>query len=136
MPKTHHLKTLPVYFDAVRRGDKTFEIRKNDRDFQTGDTLVLEEFKGGPPHAPRGPGQPPLTREELGYTGNTLEIRVSYVLQGFPGIETGHVVMGLGQPETLDQFPEHPMAPSERLSALAKSVEDFIDPPPRKGFEP
>lgn len=112
MPKTHHLKTLPVYFDAVRRGDKTFEIRKNDRDFQTGDTLVLEECNVSTPHAPRGPGQPPLTREELGYTGAEIVVTVCYCLHGPAfGLEAGHVVMAIGSPDDVkaDEFPEHPM---------------------------
>lgn len=109
MPKTHHLKTLPAYFDAVCRGDKTFEIRKNDRDFQTGDTLVLEEFKGDPPHAPRTPGQPPLTREELGYTGEDATCVVSYTLHGPAfGLELGYVIMGLVLTDYLEE-------PTQRL---------------------
>lgn len=125
MPKTHHLKTLPVYFDAVRRGDKTFEIRKNDRDFQTGDTLVLQEFKGGPPHAPRGPGQPPFTREELGYTGEEIIVTVTYCLHGgYCGLEPGTVIMGFAPVNTHDQFIEHPLTPSERMAALSSMIEE------------
>lgn len=37
----HILKTLPQYWDAVERGEKTFEIRRDDRGFQRGDTVVL-----------------------------------------------------------------------------------------------
>ena len=40
----HALKILPRYFEAVRNGDKTFELRKNDRNFQTGDYLALNEW--------------------------------------------------------------------------------------------
>lgn len=40
----HKLKLLPEYFDAVANGIKTFEIRKNDRDYKVGDTLHLYEF--------------------------------------------------------------------------------------------
>lgn len=42
--KIHHLKVHPQFYGALRRGDKTFEIRFNDRDFHTGDVLILEEF--------------------------------------------------------------------------------------------
>lgn len=41
---THHLKTWPDYFDKVKFGKKTFEIRKNDRDYQVGDILILHEY--------------------------------------------------------------------------------------------
>ena len=33
----HALKTLPEYFEAVLENKKTFELRKNDRDFKVGD---------------------------------------------------------------------------------------------------
>lgn len=42
----HNLKILPTYFTDVAAGKKTFEIRKNDRNFQIGDSLVLHEWKG------------------------------------------------------------------------------------------
>jgi hypothetical protein len=39
--QTHQLKIQARYWDAVALGKKTFEIRKNDRDFQVGDTVEL-----------------------------------------------------------------------------------------------
>lgn len=40
----HHLKVLPEFFQALWCGDKTFEIRYNDRDFKERDMVVLEEW--------------------------------------------------------------------------------------------
>lgn len=57
----HNLKILPTYFEDVTIGKKIFEIRKNDRDFQIGDSLVLHEWKGN--H----------------YTGRTIVKTVCYV---------------------------------------------------------
>lgn len=47
---THHiLKCDLPYFDAVESGDKTFEIRRNDRGYQKGDTISLcPAYEGSP----------------------------------------------------------------------------------------
>lgn len=43
---THHsLKTWPAMFEAVWRGDKTFEVRLDDRGYQKGDTVQLREWE-------------------------------------------------------------------------------------------
>ena len=47
----HSLKTEPKYFEAVLSGKKTFELRKNDRDFRVGDYLALNEWDGHYPGA-------------------------------------------------------------------------------------
>ncbi|EGO8028365.1 DUF3850 domain-containing protein [Enterococcus faecalis] len=46
-PTIHELKILPEYFEAVVSGDKRFEIRKNDRNYQNGDILRLNEYQDG-----------------------------------------------------------------------------------------
>lgn len=40
----HHLKIEPEYFKEVFFGNKNFEIRLNDRDYQVGDLVVLNEI--------------------------------------------------------------------------------------------
>jgi len=43
----HELKILPEFYARVCTGEKAFEIRKNDRDYQVGDILVLKEWRPG-----------------------------------------------------------------------------------------
>ena len=76
--KIHELKILPEYYDAVRCGDKRFEIRKNDRDFHTGDILRLKEWDGEK------------------YTGEELDALVRYVLYDWTGgLQDGYCIMSI-----------------------------------------
>lgn len=40
----HNLKINKEFFSPVKERIKTFEIRKNDRNFQVGDQIVLNEW--------------------------------------------------------------------------------------------
>lgn len=81
-PVTHTLKTLPEFYDAVERGEKNFEVRKNDRGFAVNDELLLLRYDWGEWDAP------PVIR--------TTRRRVAYMLKGgWFGIEPGYCVMGL-----------------------------------------
>ena len=40
----HCLKTWPEYFQKVRIGAKSCDVRKNDRDYKVGDVLLLCEY--------------------------------------------------------------------------------------------
>lgn len=90
-PVVHQLKTWPTYWDAVARGEKSFEVRKNDRAFQTGDIVVLSR----------------QTRDEFGapydtdYTTDTvrsLTFRIGWILQGGQfGIEPGYCIFSLAR---------------------------------------
>lgn len=42
----HNLKIEPQYFEAVIDGKKRFEIRNNDRNFEVGDEVILNEWNG------------------------------------------------------------------------------------------
>ena len=54
----HELKIWPQYYCRVADGSKTFEIRVNDRAFQSGDTVILKEWDPSPitvtDRAPKG----------------------------------------------------------------------------------
>lgn len=91
--RTHELKTWPSYFAAVRDGSKTFEVRRNDRDFAVGDVLRLREWD---PTKETSRFMLSGGFERGDYTGLTHEMRVTYVLRGGEfGIEAGFCVMGL-----------------------------------------
>lgn len=42
--RAHKIKIWPPQFAAVKREDKTCEVRRADRDYQVGDYLMLIEF--------------------------------------------------------------------------------------------
>lgn len=93
MPQVHRLKIWPPFFDAIQTGEKSFEIRENDRGFQQGDYLVLEEWR--PPHLdPERSPQVQAMMPDSRYTGRKLTKRVSYVLSGM-GLREGFVCMAL-----------------------------------------
>lgn len=85
--RTHKLKTHPSYFDKVWKCLKGFEVRKDDRDFDVGDRLILEEWD---------PGKDAVI-DDWKYTGRAIECLVKYKLPGGQfGIEAGYCVLSLG----------------------------------------
>jgi Domain of unknown function (DUF3850) len=67
----HDLKTWPEFFHDLATGQKTFELRKNDRDYRVGDTLRLREWD-------------PDTKT---YSGRETTRRVTHMLEHRPGAE-------------------------------------------------
>lgn len=43
-PNLHDIKSHPEAFAALRSGRKTMELRRDDRDYQAGDYLLLREY--------------------------------------------------------------------------------------------
>lgn len=82
--REHELKCWPPFFAAIEDGDKTFEVRKNDRGFQRGDVLWLREYEP--------------EKHANNYTGAEIRKVVTYVLSGW-GVEPGYVVLGLASVE-------------------------------------
>ena len=80
MKEHHKVKILPIYFDAVNEGRKTFEVRNNDRNYKNADTITLEEWEA-----------------DSGYTGRELTFEVGYVLplDVFSGDVSSYVVFSL-----------------------------------------
>jgi hypothetical protein len=79
----HDLKIWPEYFEAVRSGLKTFEIRKNDRGYQVGESLHLIEYD-------------PNTEE---FTGRSVTRLITYIVEGPPFMAEGWAVLGMDDEE-------------------------------------
>lgn len=70
----HELKTWPAEFQAVLDGRKRHEVRRNDRNFQEGDEVLLREWK---------PGDEAWVLPELrGYTGMQKTFVIGHVTAG------------------------------------------------------
>ncbi|MGE4537644.1 MAG: DUF3850 domain-containing protein [Desulfovibrio sp.] len=84
----HELKTDSCVFQAVYDGEKTWEIRKDDRNFCVGDDLVLRETQ----HT----GQEIRQGKPLIYTGRVLIVHVTYVFSGPAyGLKAGWCIMSI-----------------------------------------
>lgn len=87
----HILKTDPAVFRAIRDGVKNFEVRFDDRAFQTGDTLQLiyvDRSNEGFVRPPE-PFNPNDKRDHI-------SARITFVLRGGQyGIKKGYVVLAL-----------------------------------------
>ena len=80
MSKLHVLKSYPSFFNAVLDGRKTFEVRKNDRDYHVNDTLLLKEYN-------------PIYDI---YTGRAIKCKVTYILFGPSfGVKKDYVAMAI-----------------------------------------
>lgn len=79
-PTTQRLKTWIEYFQEIKNGNKRFEVRKNNRDFRQGDTLILQEWNN----------------DIKEFTGEEMTFKVGYTLYGEKfGIKKGYCVMQL-----------------------------------------
>jgi hypothetical protein len=79
--REHDLKTWPLYFQALIDGTKTFEIRRNDREYAVGDILVLREWD-------------PSTAI---YTGRSTRMIITYMTEALDvgGLSPGCVCMSV-----------------------------------------
>lgn len=75
--RRHKLKLAKMFFEDVRLGRKSFELRKNDRDYQIGDILELREMDNGEP------------------TGRVIEKEITYILEEFAGLKEDYCILAL-----------------------------------------
>lgn len=99
MKQTHELKLDKEFWESVKCGDKTFEIRLNDRGFQKGDHVIFKkhgETYLGSGYLDKLGGK---THED---DAETMKFKITYVLSGERwGIKPDHVVFGI---EEINQF--------------------------------
>ena len=76
----HKLKILSKYYESILQGKKTFEVRKYDRPFSEGDTLLLQEC---------------VTPNDCGYTGREMTVDVTYILRDSEYVKDGYCIMGI-----------------------------------------
>ncbi len=106
--KRHLLKSWPEYFEKLIDGTKTFEIRKNDRDFQVGDELEIYLWDNGC----LGPkGQPSVVR------------LVNYIMYGPAfGLNAGWCIMSLIRP--VPSVSHDSTAPERKQNQAGRSPTD------------
>ena len=78
--KLHNLKIKKEYFKQVFLGTKTFELRKDDRDYEVGDLIHFLDVEG----------------EDFYYgLGNLYQI--TYILKGVSeyGLQEGYAILGI-----------------------------------------
>lgn len=84
---THTLKICKKYADAVMIGTKTFEIRKNDRNFKVGDKIVFDVV------ADEGYDVRAAARHQL----NGVVYRIDYILDDFEGLAQKYVALAISK---------------------------------------
>lgn len=77
MPKTHILKCVNPYFQELENGNKTFELRKADRNYQLGDVLILKEY----------------FPDNNIYSGREHSLSVDYIRWYHRGLNINYIVM-------------------------------------------
>jgi hypothetical protein len=75
----HDLKTWTEFYKEVEIGNKNFEVRKNDRDYQTGDYLILREYN----------------KDTNEYTGKKLFKRITYILNNENLVLKNTIIMSI-----------------------------------------
>lgn len=73
----HYLKVGASYLEEIESGERTFDIRKMDKDYKKGDILSMLEFKDGR------------------NTGRIVQTEVTFILTEHTGLEEGYCIMAI-----------------------------------------
>ena len=81
----HKIKIQDVFADAVVIGQKQFEVRLNDRNYQRGDIVVFTAVSNG---------------NKISHPINNEQYVITYVLSGW-GLKDGYVAFGIKREPTV-----------------------------------
>lgn len=91
MGKVHYLKIAEDYADSIACGNKTYEVRYNDRDYQKGDIIEFKVMCRGSDYD-----------RKLGHWLDGKQYRITHVHSGL-GMAERYVVLGITpMPELCD----------------------------------
>lgn len=115
--KPKRLKTLPQYFEEIIKGNKRAELRFNDRDFKVGDIYELEEY----------------------YTGRSVTVRITHILEGFEGLAKGwcmfsFVTLGEAKESCLNKIEEIRLIGSADCNQIMNSLKECVENYQSKGL--
>lgn len=74
---THYITLATMYYDDVASGKMTFALRKNSRNYKTGDILKIAEYKHG------------------GTTEREITAEITYMLESAAGLKDGYCILGI-----------------------------------------
>lgn len=81
--KSHNVKCIQPFFGLIETGQKNYECRIDDRNYQEGDLIVLQEYDS----------------EKKTYSGKVMFFTVGYILRGpIYGVKDGWVIFSLIKP--------------------------------------
>lgn len=77
----HEIKIQKEFADAVFLGEKTFEVRNNDRGYQKGDLISFKVMDGG--------------LRDSTHPLNDMTFQITYVLGSFVGLAPNYVAFAI-----------------------------------------
>lgn len=94
--KIHKLKIKEEYYKAIVDGNKTFELRKNDRDYQVGDLIQFTDDLFNQEKTT----DKFMAEKYYPQPSETL-FKITYILEGVPeyGLDTEYCILGIKQVE-------------------------------------
>lgn len=77
--RIHNVKCDEPYFSSVLAGKKSFELRKDDRNYQVGDYFCLQRTESG----------------KITDAAENIMAEIVYKLSGFDGLSEGYCILGI-----------------------------------------